>query len=71
MWKRDEPARMTARHRIFESGSKSWDALCTEATEFASQIGKQNLINISLGASGGTDIFGHGGRGVIVVWYWE
>lgn len=71
MWKRDESANLAVRHRIFESQSKSWDVLCQEATAFATQVGRQNLINISVGASGGTELFGHGGRGVIVVWYWE
>jgi hypothetical protein len=74
MWKRDEPATpiggMTARHRVFERRTKSWDDLCREATEFATDIGPENLINISVAASGGTDMFAHGGRGVIVVWYW-
>jgi hypothetical protein len=62
---------MTVRHRIFESSTKSWDDLCKEATAFASEIGRERLINISLAASGGTEVFGHGGKGLIVVWYWE
>jgi hypothetical protein len=71
MWKRDEAVNLTARHRIFESGPKSWAALCTEATQLATELGKQKLINISLVASGGADVSDDGGRGVIVVWYWE
>ena len=66
-----KPGGGTARHRVFESRTKTWDDLCAEATEFACQIGRENLINISVAASGGTDMFAHGGRGVIVVWYWE
>jgi hypothetical protein len=62
---------MTARHRIFESSSKSWDALCEEACAFATEIGRERLINISVAASGGTNMLGLGGAGVIVVWYWE
>ena len=62
---------MTARHRIFESRSKSWEDLCVEATAFATQIGPDKVISISVAASGGTDLFGHGGQGLIVVWYWE
>ena len=62
---------MTVRHRIFESTTKSWDELCQEATAFATEIGRERLINISVAAGGGTELFGHGGRGVIVVWYWE
>ena len=62
---------MTVHHRIFESARKSWEDLCREASEFASSVGRENLINISLGASGGNETFGFGGKGVIVVWYWE
>jgi hypothetical protein len=38
---------------------------------FATQVGRERLINISVAASGGTDAFGIGGTGVIVVWFWE
>ena len=74
MWKRDEPAKPrggTARHRIFESRTKPWEDLCDEATAFATQIGPEKVISISVAASGGTDLVGHGGHGLIVVWYWE
>jgi hypothetical protein len=49
----------------------SWEALCAEASEFATQVGRERLINISVAASGGTDMLGLGGTGVIVVWYWD
>lgn len=62
---------MTVRHRNFESRTKSWDDLCKEATAFATEIGREKLINISVAASGGTNMLGSGGNGVIVVWYWE
>ena len=62
---------MSVQHRVFASSSKSWESLCGEASEFASEIGRERLINISVAASGGTDMFGLGGTGVIVVWYWE
>jgi hypothetical protein len=62
---------MIVRHRIFESSSKSWEDLAKEAAEFASSVGRDRLVNISLAASGGTEIFGHGGRGLLIVWYWE
>ena len=62
---------MTARHRIFESASKSWDEMCQEVTAFATELGPERLINISVAASGGQETFGFGGKGVIVVWYWE
>ena len=61
---------MTVQSRIFESASKSWEDLCAGASAFASEVGKQRLITISA-ASGGTEMFGHGGRGLIVVGYWE
>jgi hypothetical protein len=54
---------MTARHRVFESMFTSWDNLCAEAGQFASEIGPEKLINISVAYSHTT--------GVIVVWYWE
>jgi hypothetical protein len=53
------------RHKLFKSSFKSWDALCEEATAFATTIGRERLINISV-ALGDT-----GGQGVIFVWYWE
>ena len=62
---------MTVRHRIFESNTKSWDDLCKAATAFATEIGRERVINISVAASGGTNMLGSGGNGVIVVWYWE
>ena len=62
---------MTVDHRIFESRTKPWEDLCEEATAFATEVGRERLINISVAASGGTDLFGHGGSGLIVVWYWE
>jgi hypothetical protein len=62
---------MTVQSRLFFSSSISWEALCSEASAFASEVGRDRLINISVAASGGTDILGLGGTGVIVVWYWE
>jgi hypothetical protein len=62
---------MTVQSRQFKSSSKPWDELCAEASAFATQIGRERLINISVAASGGTDVFGIGGSGVIVVWFWE
>jgi hypothetical protein len=68
MWRAFE---MSVQHRIFASSTKAWEALCAEASAFASEIGREKLINISVAASGGTEWFGRGGSGVIVVWYWE
>jgi hypothetical protein len=62
---------MTVHSRLFSSSSKSWDVLCAEASAFASEVGRERLINISVAASGGDDMFGLGGAGVIIVWYWE
>jgi hypothetical protein len=62
---------MSVQRRIFASSSKSWEALCAEASAFASEVGREKLINISVAASGGDDVFGLGGSGVIVVWFWE
>ncbi|HXG55631.1 MAG TPA: hypothetical protein VNJ03_09665 [Vicinamibacterales bacterium] len=62
---------MTVRHRIFESSTKSWEDLCKEVEEFASTLGQERLINISVAASGGTNLLGQGVKGMIVVWYWE
>ena len=59
---------MTVQSRQFASSSKSWEALCAEASAFATEVGRERLINISVAASGGTDMFGLGGTGVIVVW---
>ena len=45
--------------------------LCAEASAFASEVGRENLINISFAVSGGaTDLLGLERAGVIVVWYW-
>jgi hypothetical protein len=62
---------MTVQSRLFSSSSKSWEALCAEASAFATEVGKERLINISVAASGGNEVFGFGGSGVIVVWFWE
>ena len=56
---------MQVKHQLFKSTFKSWDSLCEEAAAFASEVGRDRLINISV-AQGET-----GGRGVIFVWYWE
>jgi hypothetical protein len=56
---------------VFSCQTLSWEALCAEAGAFATGVGRERLINISVASSGGTDFFGVGGVGVIVVWYWE
>lgn len=55
---------MQVTFQLFKSFVKSWDKLCAEAATFASEKGKERLISISMS---GDD----GGKGVIVVWFWE
>jgi len=63
---------MKARFKLFSSAIKSWEDLCEEAAAFATEIGRDRLINISVSAAGGQHFFGTAGaEGVIYVWYWE
>ena len=61
---------MTVKCETFTSGIKSWEKLAAEAAAFATQVGKERLINISVSAGGGS-MSGFGAEGVIFVWYWE
>jgi len=56
---------------MIRSATRSWTSLCEEAAEFATKVGRDRLINISVAAAGGSDAFGVGARGTIFVWYWE
>ena len=56
---------MQVRHKLFSSTFKSWEALGDEAAAFATTIGRERLINISVSQAD------TGGRGVVFVWYWE
>jgi len=56
---------MQVRHKLFKSSFKSWESLCDEAAAFASELGRDKLISISV-TQGDT-----GGRGVVFVWYWD
>ena len=47
---------------IFKSSFSSWQEMCDEAAEFATRVGRKNLISISQSADNS--------QGVIVVWYW-
>ena len=58
---------MKVQCRLFQSTTKSWDALIEEATEFATAKGRERLINISVSASGDNP----GADGTIFVWYWD
>jgi hypothetical protein len=62
---------MKVQCRVFTSSTKKWDELVDEASEFATGVGRDRLINMSVSASGGTDLFGFGSQGAIFVWYWD
>lgn len=55
---------MRVKHKLFRATFKSWDAMCEEAAKFATTIGQDRLINISVTGE-------QGGQGVVFVWYWE
>ena len=54
---------MKVSFQVFKSHMKSWTNLCKEAAAFASEKGKERLINVSVSADSG--------QGIIVVWYWD
>jgi hypothetical protein len=54
---------MQVRFRLFKSLMKSWDTLCEEAAAFATEVGRERLISMSVSEDSN--------EGVIVVWYWE
>jgi hypothetical protein len=56
---------MRVQQKLFESYSKSWESLCEEAAVFATTVGRERLINISVVQAE------TGGKGIIFVWYWE
>jgi hypothetical protein len=58
-------APMQVRFKLFKSSFKTWESLCEEATAFATDVGRDRLINISVSQADS------GGQGVIFVWYWE
>jgi hypothetical protein len=62
---------MEVRCEKFRSSTRSWDELIEEARAFATLKGPDRLINISVAAAGGSDVFGVGSQGTIFVWYWE
>ena len=62
---------MKVQCKLFSSSTRSWEELIDEATEFATGVGRDRLVNISVSASGGADLFGFGGKGAIFVWYWD
>jgi hypothetical protein len=54
---------MLVKFKIFKSSIKSWPDLCGEAAAFASEQGRDRLINVSVSEDHND--------GVIIVWYWE
>ena len=54
---------MKVKYKIFRGILSTWDNLFTEASEFASKLGPDKVINISHSASGAD--------GVVTVWYWS
>ena len=54
---------MQVKFEIFRSHTKSWAKLCADAAAFASEQGRERLINVSVSEDQN--------EGVIVVWYWE
>jgi len=54
---------MYAHYRMFKSSVKTWQTLLNEASDFASTIGEQRLINISHSCDQMTAL--------VVVWYWD
>ena len=54
---------MQVKFEIFKSWTKSWPDLCAEAAAFASDRGRERIINISVSEDQND--------GVIIVWYWD
>jgi hypothetical protein len=45
--------------------------MCEDVSLFASPLGPERLVNISVSEAGGVDLGGKGARGTIIVWYWD
>lgn len=54
---------MKVKFEKFRGTIASWETLFQEASDFAAQVGKERLINISHSDSHGD--------GVVTVWYWS
>jgi hypothetical protein len=53
-----------ARYQVFRGGSlTSWDALFSQASAFASEVGPRRVISISHSEDQN--------QGVVTVWYWD
>ena len=53
---------MQVTFKSYQSLTRSWDDLRQDAAQFASGVGRENLINITVTAQGGI--------GILTVWYW-
>ena len=54
---------MNVKYEMFRGTLATWETLFSEASEFATSIGRDRLINISHSCD-------HS-NGVVTVWYWE
>lgn len=54
---------MKVKFKMFRGVFASWDKLFTQASEFATKIGRDKVINISHSDSHSD--------GVVTVWYWS
>lgn len=56
---------MRVTFRRFTAQFQSWDAMLAEVGEFASGLGRENLINISCSEFGQ-----YASTATVIVWYW-
>jgi hypothetical protein len=54
---------MKVKYQVFRGMFSSWETLFTQAAQFATEIGKDKLINISHSEDSSS--------GVVTVWYWS
>ena len=58
----EKPQKWRMAYRMFRGTFETWDDLFTEAAQFATEIGSEQVLNISHSANHGD--------GVVTVWYW-
>ena len=54
---------MNVKYKVFRGRLASWETLFKEASEFATSVGRDRMINISHSCDHRD--------GVVTVWYWE